>query len=144
MGFKTIVGVTLGLFALSYAARKKNLFENVQFQITKIKIGGTLLLPKLILVINAINPVDASVELTRITGKVIVDNLTTVGLVQFDTPTKIKPKDVTSLEIPIDIRFDGIVETITKLIKGKEGSYTFDGVITLDGFSVPVKRTEKF
>lgn len=136
-----IIGATL---LILWLGRKKRLFQNANVVLKNINVGGTLLQPKVFVTFGFINNTRETGKINRVFGTIYLNERTKIGDIDFAQTTIIQPQQVTDIQIPVDISFAGIAQTIQNLIKQKEGTYSFDGWVTVDGVSVPIDKRISF
>jgi LEA14-like dessication related protein len=123
---------------------RKNLFTSTKFFFKGVKIDGSLLAPELIVKLNAINDTPHTQDINRIEGQIFLNDTILIGNVLQTTKQVIAANTTSEIQLPINVRLNGIIDTVGQLISRKAGKYSFVGTVNVYGLNVPVNQSYKF
>jgi LEA14-like dessication related protein len=141
VGFKQILKFAGAAYAGYFIAKKKSLADNLQLSFDSISVDGNILQPIVNINIKAYNPTNSEQSINNIIGKVYMNGNVLVGDVLQVNPQTIRSAGVSIIQIPVNVAFDGIAQTIKQLVSNGTTNYSFVGTINLSGLNVPVKIT---
>lgn len=136
-----IIAVGIAGAVLLWLKSRKNLFNSTTFSFKGIKVEGSLINPQLTVKINALNNSNHSQDINRIEGQIFLNDTILIGNVLQVEKQVIAPNKVSEILLPVNVRLNGIIDTINQLISRKAGKYSFVGTVNVYGLNVPVKES---
>lgn len=136
-----IIAVGIAGAVLLWLKSRKNLFNSTTFSFKGIKVEGSLINPQLTVKINALNNSNHSQDINRIEGQIFLNDTILIGNVLQVEKQVIAPNAVSEILLPVNVRLNGIIDTISQLISRKAGKYSFVGTVNVYGLNVPVKES---
>jgi len=141
MSVKKVVGVAIAAGVIYYALTRKKLLENIIVSFAGIKFEGGWNDPKVIIQLRINNPTQFTQTIKKISGRIILNDSILIGEVIQDQPQLIDASNFNIFELPININFTGILNTIAALLRKREGKYTFKGSMVVNGFDIPINES---
>ena len=129
--------------------RNKSVSDFIEFNLKNISFTGDILNPSASVILSATNKTTLPVTLTSLTGNFYLNDKTIkIGEVGTFYPVEIKPEFNglpvdTLIEVPINILFSGVVNTIQTLISSNNAGtkIIFSGTAVCNSVTLPLNLT---
>ena len=145
----TLVKIAAVGLVLWLLFRNKSISDFIAFQLKNISMSGDILNPSITVILGATNKTNLPVTLTSLTGNFYLnDESVKIGEVGYFLPQDIAPEFngqpiETLLNVPINISFDGVVNTIQRLISSASSGtrIIFKGSAVCNSLTLPLNLT---
>jgi hypothetical protein len=127
--------------AIMWVNSRKNLLISTVFTLKGVSVGGSLLNPQLTIQLAAINTSKNSQDINSIIGQIFLNDTILIGNVYQPVKQTIAANATSVIELPVNVKLAGVLDTISQLISRKNGKFSFVGTINVFGINVPVNQS---
>ncbi len=135
-----VIAIVSSFAVLLWLKSRRNLLNNTMFTFSGVKIDGSILNPELLVKITANNPTASTQDINSIEGQIYLNNTILIGNVLQLKKQVIAAKTTSIIELPVNVKLTGIINTISQLLKSKHGTFSFEGIINVYGINIPIKQ----
>lgn len=129
-----------GAVLLWTALKASKLINGLKVDFTNIAFGGSILSPVVFVTLRIQNPSDIAVTLNSLSGKLLYKN-NFVSNIETVSQTNIAPGSTIYFDLKLQSSLGSMLQTIkTFLQTGVGNDFYFDGVLNINGLSVPYKQ----
>jgi LEA14-like dessication related protein len=137
-----LVGIAGGVLLIG-AIAKGAIARNLNFVITGLRIGGTVLQPVLYVILGVQNPSSLDYTIQSLSGNVYVNGSLIGNASKFDEVT-LKANSQTKYEIAVQMSILVVSTTILALFQGTiAGNLVIQGTVNVEHVPVPIDVTYK-
>lgn len=122
------------------ALRASKLVNGLKVDFTNIAFGGSILSPVVFVTIKIQNPTEVAVTLNSLSGKLLYKN-NFVSNIEMVSQTNIAPGSTIYFDLKLQSSLGNMLHTIkTFLQTGVGNEFYFDGILNINGLSIPYKQ----
>lgn len=140
--FKIGIALTAG-WVLNKVLAARRISENIEVNIARVDIKGTILDPKFIIYINITNHSDEAIKINQVYGDVLLAGTDIILANIVADNIQIKARSVVQLPINLQTRIERVVKIVYEFFIAKKLTVRFIGGVNFGGVHLPIDTTYK-